>query len=232
MVSVNGHNEALGTTKTTVAPTLDTADLDQSVIAATPSVVSVASTDADDLDTTGTGMRSCTLSGLDSSGNAQSEAILMNGVTEVASSLTYSAVLGLEALTWGSTNANEGVIWAGTGTFTAGVPAVKLLSADVGHNRALTAYYVVPLAKTFVPQQITVNASSASKAVEVFVETSSDGLTWFAQAMFGFDAGGSIVAPVIGMDVQSAGTHIRLQGKSSAATTDITAILTGMLIDD
>lgn len=233
MVNISGHDEDLGTTRTTVAPTLDTTDLDQSVIDATPATVSVASTEnTQDVDTTGTGLRSLTLSGLDSSGNAQSETILMNGNTAVVSSNTYSAVTGWEGLTWGSTGANEGVIWVGTGTFTAGVPAVKLFSGDIGHNRGLTAYYVVPTAKTLYAQQIVVNATTAAAAIEIFVETSADGAIWFTEMILGFAAGGVVTSPIIGMAGIAAGTHVRLQGVASAAATDTTAILTGMLVDD
>jgi hypothetical protein len=233
MVDISGHNEDLGTTRTTVAPTLDTLDIDQSDLTTTPATVDVASTEnVEDVDTTGTGLRSLTLFGLDASGIAQSETILMNGNTEVLSGLTYSAVLGWEALTWGATGFNEGVIWVGNGTFTTGVPATKYFSGDIGHNNGLSAYYVVPAAKTLLLQQIVVNATTAAAAVEIFIETSSDGAIWFTRPPLGFDAGGVITSPIIGMAGLVAGTHVRIQGVASAAATDTTAILSGMLIDD
>lgn len=233
MVDISGHNEDLGTTRTTVAPTLDTLDIDQSDLDTTPVTVDVASTEnTQDVDTTGTGLRSLTLIGLDSAGDAQSETILMNGNTEVVSSNTYSAILGWEGLTWGATGYNEGVIWVGNGTFTAGVPATKYFSGDIRHNNGLSAYYVVPNAKTLYLQQIVVNATTAAAAVEVFVETGPDGAIWFTKDIFGFDAGGVITVPIIGMAGLVAGTHVRLQGVASAASTDTTAILSGMLVDN
>ncbi len=232
MVPIRGHNGALGTTQVTVAPTLASNDLDQSAIDATPATVSVASTDANDVDTTGTGLRSLTLYGLNSSGVEQSETILMNGTTAVVSSNTYSAVTGWEQLTTGANNENAGTIWVGTGTFTAGVPAVRLLSGEAGFNRGMSAYYVVPAAKTFYGQLFTANIGTASKDVNFYVQLSGDGAVWETVATFGLVSGASIISEVLALEPAAAGTHIRIQGLSSAATSVVNSSLSGELVDD
>jgi len=232
MVGIRGHNEALGTTRVTVAPTLVSNDLDQSAIDTTPAVVSVASTDANDIDTTGTGLRSLTLYGLDASGAEQNETILMNGQTAVVSSNTYSAITGWEQLTTGSGNENAGTIWVGTGTFTAGVPAVRLFSGAIGHNNGLSAYYVVPAANKFYPQLIIGNVATASKDVEFFLEYSNDGSTWIVQGVFGLVSGATIVSELIALEAAIAGQHVRVRAESSAATSDVKVYVSGELVED
>ena len=145
---INGHDSDLTTTQTTVFPTATTTNIDQSGIAATPSVVKVASDNANDT-SAGTGARTVTITGLDSSGNAQTEVVSLSGTTEVTSSNTFSAINGMRVATVGSGQKNEGDIYCGTGTFTAGVPSTVYYAMDPGTNKASSAYYVVPAGKTF-----------------------------------------------------------------------------------
>lgn len=203
----------------------------QSAISATPAVVGVASTDNVNDNSGGTGALTARVIGLDASGNAQTDDVTMNGTTEVNTVLTFSAVFQIIILTSGSNNKNTGVVYVGTGTFTAGVPAVRMLSIDIGFNISLSAYYVVPTGKTFVPRQFIFSIQSSNKDAAVTIETSSNGLHWFRQIEFGLE-GGSDAFPVIALPGLPAGTHVQLQALGSAATTAITAIFAGELVDD
>ena len=78
MVTIAGHNDDATTTSVVVAPSLTTADIDQSGLHATAITVDVASTDAAD-DKDSTGLRTLTLEGLDSDGNEQDEVITLEG---------------------------------------------------------------------------------------------------------------------------------------------------------
>ena len=155
----------------------------------------------------------------------------MNGQTEVTSSNTYSAVTGWEALTVGSNNANEGVIWIGNGTFTGGVPATKYFSGAIGQNKGLSAYYVVPNAKTLYLQEFAANMASGTREIEFFVQASDDGAVWTTEFVFGLNEGSSIRVPIISGEL-AAGTHIRVQADASLASSIISVALAGQLVDD
>lgn len=233
MVSIVGHDGAISTTRVTVSPNLITNNIDQSAITTTPATVGVASTDNTADAVAGTGLLTLLLIGLDSSGNAQTETITMTGQTAAISANTYSAITGWRALTTGTGNANAGTIWVGTGTFTAGVPAVRLFAGDIGFNKGMTAYYVVPLAKTLYLTAFTATIASSTKDVEFFVETSADGAQWITENAFGLESGAVFPAAKIRASPGLvAGTHVRIEALSSAASTDVTAILAGELIDD
>lgn len=204
---------------------------DQSAISATPAVVGVASTDNVNDNAAGTGALTVRVIGLDSSGDAATEDVTMTGQTAVNTVATFSAVFQLLTLTTGSNNANTGTLYCGTGVFTSGIPAVRMLSMEVGYNISLSGYYVVPNAKSLVLRQFIATIGTSNKDVEVFIETSSDGILWFIQGPFGLTSG-TLTTPIIALPTLAAGTHIRLQATGSAADTDVTAIIAGELIDD
>lgn len=231
MVSIQGHNEAQGTTEVTVHPTGDTSDINQSVIFGTPAVVSVASTSDADNGGTATGALTVRIFGLDSSGNAQTADETLNGQTAVTTSETWSAITGIVVLTTGSGNKNAGVLWVGTGVFTAGVPAVRHFSMDIGDNKGLSAYYVVPTGKTLYLRHFTANLATTNKDLELRVQTSLDGIQWTTQARFGMEPG-TFTAPVIATPGIPAATCLRVTGDSSGASTDVTIIMACELIDD
>lgn len=204
---------------------------DQSAISATPAVVGVASSDNTNDNSGGTGALTVRVSGLDSSGNAQTNDVTMNGQTAANTASTFSAVFSVIALTTGSNNSNTGTIYVGTGTFTSGVPAVRMLSMEIGWNTSVSAYYVVPTGKTLYGRQFICTLASSNKDAEIVIETSSDGLQWYRQIAFGAEAG-DVVAEIIALPGFAAGTHIQLQASGSAASTNITGILAGELVDD
>lgn len=206
---------------------------DQSAIdrAATPAVVGVASTDNTNDTGGGTGALTVRVFGLDAAGDAQTNDVTMNGTTAVNTANTFSAVFQVLVLTTGSNNANTGVIYVGTGSFTAGVPAVRMLSIDIGFNVSLSAYYVVPLGKTLFVRQFIFSIQTSNKDAAVTIETSTQGSQWVRQIEFGLE-GGSEVLPVIALPGFVTGTHVQMQALGSAASTAITAILAGELVDN
>ena len=205
---------------------------DQSAIDrnATPAVVGVASTDNTNDNVAGTGALTVQVSGLDANGDAQTNNVTMTGTTAVNTASTFSAVHQLRVLTTGGNNANTGTIWCGTGTFTAGVPAVRMMSMEIDHNISLGAYYVVPLAKTLVIRQFIATVATSNKDVEIEIETSANGVLWYSQADFGLEAG-DFTTEVVALAKLVSGTHIRLRAKGGAVSS-VTAFIAGELIDD
>ena len=140
-------------------------------------------------------------------------------------------VFSVVVLTTGANNANTGTIWVGTGTFTSGVPAVRMLSMEIGYNISHSAYYVVPTGKTLYIRQFLSTIATGTKDVQVSIETSSDGSQWYVQGPFGLEAGDFTTA-VIALPGFAAGTHIRLRALGGAASTVVTAILGCELVAD
>lgn len=204
---------------------------DQSAIAATPAAVAVASSDNTNDNSGGTGALTVRITGLDANGDVQTVDETMNGTTAVTTSETWSAVFQVLVLTTGSNNANTGTIWVGTGSFTSGVPAVRMLSMQIGYNISLSAYYVVPAGYTAYARQFIVTVGSSNKDVTVFVETSANGAQWYTQAPFGSEAG-DFTTDVIGLPGFAAGTHFRLRASGGAASTIVTGIMAFELVEN
>jgi len=230
-VAINGHNDDQTTTQITIAPTLTTDDVDQSGLHSSAITVDVASTDANDT-SAGTGLRRLTLEGLDSSGNAQTETITLNGQTEVTSANTYSAINQFRGLLAGSGNTSAGEIWIGNGSFTSGVPATKYFVGERNHNKGLTAYYTVPTSKTLVVTGVIVTVVGSNKEVEITIEVSTNGTFWTIEDEFSAVSGTAIFAETSTVPKVVAGSHIRIRGDAAGSGTELTATLNCELVDD
>jgi hypothetical protein len=233
MVGIRGHDDGVpngGPFSLSPGFGLAGYTIDQSAIAATPAVLGIASTDNTNDIAAGTGALTVLVSGLDASGVAQSEAVTMTGTTAALTIATFSAVHTIVVLTTGSNNANTGIIYVGTGTFTAGVPAVRMGSMKIGDNISSIGYYVVPTAKTIYFKSQT-GAVAGTKDSEITVETSTDGILWLIAVTFPIKDG-VFPSPIVASPGFVAGTHIRLSASGSAASTIVTFILEGELVDD
>ena len=92
----------------------------------------------------GTGARTVEIFGLDGNYNEISETVTLNGQTAVNTTNSYLRINRGIVRSAGSGGQNAGVIYAGTGTVTAGVPANKYLSIAIGDNQTLMALWTVP----------------------------------------------------------------------------------------
>lgn len=107
----------------------------------------LSSTSANDT-ANGTGARTVTVSGLDANYNEISETVSLNGQTPVNTVNAYIRINRMFVATAGSGGGSAGTIAAGTGTVTAGVPAVcyaEILSSD---NQTLMTVWTVPAGYT------------------------------------------------------------------------------------
>lgn len=197
-----------------------TANVDQSSIFATPATVKVSSTSANDT-SGGTGLRTLTLIGLDSSGVEQSETITMNGQTAVNSVNEYKAINGATFLTYGSNNGKVGTIYVGTGTVTAGVPATLF------YVNTTTMYYTVPTLKTLHLMEFAYTPHTDGSDTTAFIQRSSDAAA-FTGVCF---VGGAGRIPV---NTASLGPLevLRVMAYDSTTTITASASVTGYLIDN
>jgi hypothetical protein len=130
------------------------------------SVLKISSSSASDT-SAGTGARTVYIEGLDGNYNVVSETVILNGQTEVNTTNSYLYVNGFTVLTVGSGGVNAGNINAGTGTVTAGVPAVLYDIIATGYNNRTTGHYCVPAGYTGYMNEGMFSSGQASGATAV-----------------------------------------------------------------
>jgi hypothetical protein len=142
-ITVFGYNADVDTSEESVWPNGGTVPHPTAA-----SVLKVSSTDAADASPSGTGARTVLITGLNGSFNEVSETIVLNGQTAVNTVNSYLYVNGLTVTSIGSGGANAGNINVGTGTVTAGEPAVLYDMIAIGYNNRTTGHYCVPAGYT------------------------------------------------------------------------------------
>src|SRR6056300_415175 len=110
---------------------------------ASASVLKVSSSSTADT-SAGTGARTVELSGLDTNYDEISETVTLNGQTAVNTTNEFLRINRMVVRSAGSGGQNAGVIYAGTGTVTTGVPANKYATIAIGDNQTLMAIWTVP----------------------------------------------------------------------------------------
>jgi len=123
------------------------------------SVLKISSSSTDDT-SAGTGARTITISGLDANYDEISESVTLNGQTAVNTTQAFLRVFRIIVDTAGSGGQNAGVIYAGTGTVTSGVPANKYGTIAVGDNQTLMCFWTVPRGYTAFLYQIDISMNT------------------------------------------------------------------------
>ena len=131
------------------------------------SVLKVSSSSANDT-SAGTGARTVELFGLDGDYNEINEVVILNGQTAVNTTLSYLRINRMIVRSAGSGGANAGIIYAGTGTVTTGVPAniYATINGD-GTNQTLMALWTVPAGYTAYLMQYDVSNGTTSNTPAV-----------------------------------------------------------------
>lgn len=127
-------------------------------------ILKVSSSSTDDT-AAGTGARTVEIFGLDGNYNEISETVTLNGQTAVNTTNSYLRINRGVVRSAGSGGQNAGVIYAGTGTVTSGVPANKYLSIAIGDNQTLMSLWTVPAGYTafILHTDVTVATSQSNK---------------------------------------------------------------------
>lgn len=135
------------------------------------SVLKISSSSASDA-AAGTGARTVYIGGVDGEFNEIGETVTLNGQTAVNTVNSYRYVNYLYVVTAGTGAANAGNINVGTGTVTAGVPAVLYDMIAVGYNQRTTAHFCVPAGYTgfMTTGVITAGQESGSSAITSFLK--------------------------------------------------------------
>jgi len=152
-----GNNAAVGNTEETIW-----AEGGLYVYPTSATQMTVSSSSANDT-AAGTGARTINIEGLDADYNEVSEDIILNGQTPVTTVNSYLRINRAAVLAAGSSGKNAGIIRAGTGTVTSGVPANVFLSIDGdGDNQTLMCLWTVPAGYTAFLVQTNVSTGNSS----------------------------------------------------------------------
>ena len=199
-VSLTGYVKDLTADWQVVSPNAGVAALPHGMLQ-TADFVSVASTSANDA-LLGTGARIVSLTGVDEKYNAYQEIILMAGQTPVQTAqkmipfeiLILEFGANIDAATGDSVSA--GTIYCGTGTFTAGVPAVPLVAIEPSSldPNSRDAIFVVPDGKIALLRSLFVTADpiivqNISVTVQLALRLFGFGKNqWFKTLPYHFDS--------------------------------------------
>ena len=137
-----GHNLEVGTSYETIWSNGATYSYLTSA-----TVLKISSSDAND-DDGDTGARTVLVQGLDSNYDEIEETVTLNGQTSVNTTNQFLRVHRMIVQSTGNSNYNEGIIYAGTGTVSSGVPANVYATIPVEYNQTMMAVYTVPNNKT------------------------------------------------------------------------------------
>jgi len=143
---------------------------------ASASVLKVSSSSTADT-SAGTGARTVELSGLDTNYDEISETVTLNGQTAVNTTNEFLRINRMVIRSAGSGEQNAGVIYAGTGTVTTGVPANKYATIAIGDNQTLMALWTVPRGYTayLLQTDITVATTQNNKYCTVHLVARPEG---------------------------------------------------------
>jgi hypothetical protein len=160
-VHVFGHNPDVDTAEETVWPT-------DGILGhpASPTIMKISSSSTADA-AAGTGARTVHILGINGTGGYVEETVTLNGQTAVNTINSYDAIERMTVLTAGSGGVNAGTIYAGTGTVTAGVPAVPYSAIGVGDNLSLVGHWTCPTGYTgyLVYGSITCGTTSSNQYI-------------------------------------------------------------------
>jgi hypothetical protein len=154
----------------------------------------ISSSSADDT-AAGTGARTVYILGINGTGGYRDEIVTLNGQTAVNTVNEYDAIERMQVLTTGSGEVNAGIIYAGTGTVTSGVPAVPYSAIGVGDNTSLVGHWTCPTGYTgyLIKGKLTTGTTTSSQYIlgklklrdtnglsyTAAITTLADGTAWY-----------------------------------------------------
>jgi hypothetical protein len=149
-VLIRGHNPS----QTAASGFVDVSEFGNITYLSAAETMDLVSTDANDADPSGTGLRTVLVQGVDGTGAAVQEVVPLNGLTPVTTVNAYLRVNFIIGLTAGSVGWNIGTVTATASTAATLQCQMNPVQA-ISHN----AHYTVPLGKTLYVQQAEFNVA-------------------------------------------------------------------------
>lgn len=170
-VNLEGTNGAVTTTFEPVWPESNT----YAFLTTNASSPTISSADANDT-SAGTGARTVTVTCVDSTYTVTTGTYSMNGQTGVSVTQNCMSVNKLEVATAGSGGKNAGIVYVGTGSVTAGKPAVVHGLIPANNNLSSSFIYTVPANKTLLcAQWYASSRNTTSGGHEMVIDVSVNG---------------------------------------------------------
>lgn len=161
----NGYNPGIAQTLVTVWNEATTM-----TFPAAATVMTLSSSSANDT-AAGTGARTVTINGLNSSYVTTTEVVTLNGTTGVSTTNSFLRINSLSVATAGSGGSNAGIIYIGTGVITAGKPATIYGSIAAGVNLSRQAFHTIPSGSTGYLLSLLASTDTAGTQVQVYTRT-------------------------------------------------------------
>lgn len=227
---VVGHSDVVDTNLRTLHHEISSADLSVSSLIASPSQVKISSTSASD-DVGSTGATAVRVDGVTDQGVAVQEIVALDGQTAVTTTNTFKVVEKLVVVAAGSGGANAGILYAGSGVVTAGVPATTYMTMESGTNVSTGAVLAIPSGKRFVMTQLISAFGDTSKSLNFqCMHYVAELNLWFEAIDIHIDAGETVV-PVEAFQTLNAGDVFLIKTKVDANSTAVTVFLAGYMLD-
>ena len=194
--------------------------------------VYISSSDTNDIATTGTGVRTIKVQGLDANYLQIEDDIAMNGQTQVVTTKEYLRILKAYVLTAGSNGGSAGTVYVGTTGATAGVPPTVYASFG-DSNQTQMAVYTVPASKTLYIDEIAFTAAiaSATNSATVKLKTRENATNAFRTRFIQVLESNTTVAPFTYSLAIPAKTDIECRAIATTNNNQISASFEGVLID-
>ena len=157
---IGGDSDVINTTYSTIWPEGGTY-----VFPTSASTMTVSSDSANDT-STGTGAIAVQITYLDSSYVQATEVVVLNGTTAVTTSASIFRINQVLVISSGSSDHNEGIIYVGTGTVTAGKPENVFAIISATFSLTNSAVYTIPADKSLNIINV-VTATEANKFVSL-----------------------------------------------------------------
>jgi len=209
-----GANHDVGTSFETVWPLGGTYSFP-----AAAATMTISSGDANDT-SAGSGAQTVLVTGLDTNYNEISETLSLNGQTPVTSTNLFLRVNGYQVQSAGVTGWNEGIVYVGTGTVTAGVPANSYSAIAIGENISQQAVFTVPADVHGFLLQVYGGVDSG-KSVEIEVQVRPEGEVF--RTIYEYEETSFGSYKFAGPIELLAKTDVDLRAKAAAANTEVDA---------
>lgn len=197
-------------------------------------VVKISSGSIND-DLGGTGCETALITGIDANNAIISETVTMDGQTEVLTTLSYLRVTNIQPLTFGAGGVSDGIIYAGTGTVTTGVPATVYLRCAAGASAAadLGAYEAITANKSLYITGVNLTAGVSSNTATLLLKSRAmTSATWTTLHSFVTTVNASTYPTFQYPLYIPAGSEYCVTSDASATTISASANVYGILISE
>jgi len=225
VTSFVGRNETVGTTFETV--------WEEGGLYVFPSAgaqMTLSSSDANDT-SAGSGLRTSLLTYLDDNWVQQTETITLNGQTGVNTVATdIFRIVSIVGLTAGATGSNEGIVYIGTGSITAGKPDVVNGLMTIGHNISQHGFFTIPDAQTGFLLSVTQGVDANKDVTNRLSRQTETGLKLLPVSLTVLSGLDQLF--VLTFTPFAAHEDITIESKIPSSTAEVSIILALLLVDD